>query len=355
MSQETRIHLAPAHPYMGWVSMNRYWQALVKESSGDHDVASLVSGGPVEAGAKSRWQGLWTRRVVYPWIVRSQVRSGVLHVLDHSFADLLAHVRPSVRTVVTVHDLIPLTDPADLTAAQYARFRKTVACLTRADCIVCVSDYTKSEVQRLLQVPDEKLHVLPNGSSALPPQDLVMKERMTKLPTYIFSVGGTRPRKNLRLLPPLMKHLAEMGYRATLVRAGGKLEAELAREIRLHANLHELGPVNDGELAACYAGAGLTLIPSTQEGFGMPVLEAMNAGCPVVYSLATSLPEVAGDAGLGFDPRDTLQAAHQCYRIFTDTDLRSQLIELGHRRAGKFSWKAHWLGLRRLYGELLSS
>lgn len=355
MKAEVCIHLAPAHPCMGWVSMNRYWQALLKESAHDANVTSLLSAGAVETLAKPRWQRFWIRRIVYPKLIGSQVKGGVLHVLDHSFADLLAHARPGVRTVVTVHDLIPLTDPADLTSAQNARYRKTVSWISQADQVVCVSSHTRSEVQRHLQVPDHRLHVLPNGTSQLPAPDSTMSQRLSKLSPFILSVGGTRPRKNLKLLAPLTRILSEAGHRVTIVRAGARLDHTLAAEIRPHADLMELGTISDSELAAAYAHAALTLVPSTHEGFGLPVLEAMQAGCPVVHSLATSLPEVAGAAGLGFFPDDAAQAAHQCQRVLTDPILRGQLINAGTERAAHFTWKAHWQGLREIYHGLLNS
>lgn len=353
-SMTPRIHLAPSPPCMGWVSMNRYWQALRQESASEPDVVSLLEPGPVEASGGSVWVRQWTRRVIYPLRVRNRVHSGVMHVLDHSFADLLAHARPGVRTVVTVHDLIPLTDPSDLTDAQRTRYGKTVSLIREADRVVCVSAYTRDEVQRLLQVPAEKLIVLPNGTSTLPSPDETKKARLAMLPPFIFSVGGTKPRKNLKLLVPLAESLAAAGKRATLVRAGTRLDDSLAAEIRAHADLHELGPVNDAELSAGYATAALTLVPSLQEGFGLPVLEAMQAGCPVVYSLATSLPEVAGDAGLGFAPADVNLATRHCLTLLTDLQARQDLVTAGRERASRFTWQAHWQGLRRIYAELLN-
>lgn len=355
MTSSARIHLAPAHPCMGWVSMNRYWQALRAESAEDADVRSLVAEGQVEAPASSRLKRQWIRRIAYPWQVRTQVQSGVLHVLDHSFADLLSQVSPRVKTVVTVHDLIPLTDPGDLTLAQRQRFQKTVSWVARADKVVCVSQHTAGEVQRLLGVTTDKLQVLPNGTSKLPTADGSMVQRLASLPPFIFSVGGTRPRKNLPLLIPLVKQLAERGQRVPIVRAGVLLDAALASAIREHGELIELGPVDDSELAAAYAAAALTLVPSTQEGFGLPVLEAMQAGCPVVYSLATSLPEVAGKAGLGFELTDVHAAVDHCWRVLTDAEVRAQCRIAGLERAAQFTWRSHWLGLRTLYEELLNA
>lgn len=353
MMADTQIHLAPAHPCMGWVSMNRYWQALMTEAAGNADVRSLLQASPVEAPAWPRWQRQWMKQIWYPWQVRRQVRSGILHVLDHSFAHLLRGIQRPVKTVVTVHDLIPLTDPADLSEGQRKRFQQTVSNVIQADRVVCVSEYTRSEVHRLLQVPEAKLRVLPNGTSTLPVADKELSQKLSAFPPYILSVGGARPRKNLQLLPALVAHLKHAGVQVVIVRVGAALDEALAANIRQHATLHEFGAVNDAKLSACYAHAALTLVPSKQEGFGLPVLEAMQAGCPVIYSLATSLPEVAGSAGLGFHPEDAKQAADQCLRVLRDASVRDELVKSGLERASLFSWKAHWQGLREIYQELL--
>jgi glycosyltransferase involved in cell wall biosynthesis len=353
MTSIPRIHLAPTPPCMGWVSMNRYRQALLRESAGESDVRSLVPAGPVESPSSSRWVRLWVRHIAYPRLIRSQVKSGVLHVLDHSFADLLRHARPGVKTVITVHDLIPLTDHSGLTPAQQARFSKTVASVALADKVVCVSQHTRAEVRRLLHVSEDKIHVLPNGTSTLPVPEESIRQHLSSLPPFILTVGNIRPRKNLTILPPLARLLAAQGHRAVFVRAGERLEECLAAEIRQHADLHELGALSDAALAAAYTTAALTLVPSTHEGFGLPVLEAMQAGCPVVHSLATSLPEVAGGAGLGFDPANAAQGASLCQQILTDSKLRQQMIATGRERAAQFTWKAHWQGLHKIYMELL--
>lgn len=339
---------------MGWVSMNRYWQALVNESAGDDTVHSLLPAGRLEAGAGPVWQRFWMRGVGYPWRIKTQVKDGVLHVLDHSFADLLAYVNPGVKTVVTVHDLIPLTDPGDLSSQQVRRFKDRVQWVTRADRVVCVSQHTAAEAQRLLGVPTERVRVLPNGASALPRPDPALSARLQTLKPCLLSVGSAVPRKNLKLLAPLAAGLAARGISPVIVRAGASLPDSLAQGIRQHAELLELGQVTDAELSAAYAGAAVTVVPSFQEGFGLPVLEAMLAGCPVAYSRATSLPEVAGDAGLSFDPHAVGEAVEVCARLLENEELRQKQSELGRKRAAVFSWQHHWQGLRAVYNGLVS-
>ncbi|MFN7561918.1 MAG: hypothetical protein ACK5TH_09080, partial [Prosthecobacter sp.] len=102
-----KIHIAPTPFVMGWESMNRYAHELSRVSG----ITPLLPLRPVNTPPGSRWQRLWARRVSYPTILRSRVRDGIVHILDHSFADLLPKVRCGVRKVVTLHDLIPLVAP----------------------------------------------------------------------------------------------------------------------------------------------------------------------------------------------------------------------------------------------------
>ena len=346
---DSSLHFAPTPACMGWHSMNRYAQEL-RRASGKPELF-LLPLPPVQQAAGSRAVRALMRGLIYPLLVWSRVRSGVLHVLDHSFADLLRWVRPGVRVVVTLHDLIPLVDSADMTQAQLNRYQRVVAELRRADRIVCVSEHTKGQALRLLGLPKEKLCVIPNGCTPLPAMDTAAALRAAALPPYILSVGSTQSRKNLGLLPAILQQLNS----PTLVRIGPPLPVELAGAIRNHATLLELGRVSDSELAAWYQHAALTLVPSTEEGFGLPVLEAMGLGCPVVCSNAASLPEAGGTAAHYFAPQDASAAAQACALLLENAEVRSRSSAASLRHAAAFTWESHWQGLTSLYSELLSA
>ena len=341
-----KIHIAPTPPVMGWASMNRYAHELCGISSmRERCLLPLAS---VDAPGGSRLQRFWVRRVTYPRLIRSRVRGGILHILDHSFADLLPHVPAGVRTVVTLHDLIPLVDHSGLTEAQRARYFRTVAHLRLADAVSCDSAATRDEAIALLNLDPTKLHVVPLGCTELPPPCPEAVKQAQSTQPYFFSVGSALPRKNLAALPAMLAGLGKV----TLVRAGHKLPESLANDIRQHATFIELGRASDAQLAAWYAHATATLIPSTHEGFGLPVLEAMQLGCPVVCARATSLPEVGGHAALYFDLDDLPSGNAACCLLLNDTAERQRRSEASRAHVKDFSWQAHWNGLQRIYQSL---
>lgn len=344
------IFLAPAHPCMGWVSNNRYWHELMEQSAGDAAVASLLKQVAVETPRVSAWRRYLIRQVVYPLRVR-RVRSGVLHVLDQSFAHLVRFARPGVGTVVTVHDVIPLLDAQGLTESQVRRYRRIVETLRIADRLSCSSEHTRQDVEKLLGVASDRMVVNPVGTTRLPMPEERWLERVGEQIGYLLSVGNTSPRKNLGLFPPMLSAMAEKGLRMKMVRIGDALPEALAKEIRRHADLLELGRVPDASLAAAYAHAGVVVMPSTYEGFGLPVVEAMSAGCPVLCSRTTSLGEVAGDGALTFDPGDPKEAAEMCLRLYREEGLREAMVARGRARAAEFTYAAHWERLKGLYRE----
>jgi glycosyltransferase involved in cell wall biosynthesis len=339
-----KIHIAPTPFVMGWESMNRYAHELSRVSG----ITPLLPLRPVNTPPGSRWQRLWARRVSYPTILRSRVRDGIVHILDHSFADLLPKVRCGVRKVVTLHDLIPLVAPDGISEAQQQRFRQTVTNLRLADAVSCDSAATRDEAIRLLQLDPAKLHVVPLGCTELPPACPEAEKQARSTPPYFFSVGSALPRKNLAALPAMLAGLGKV----TLVRAGHKVPESLANDIRQHATLIELGRASDAQLAAWYAHATATLIPSTHEGFGLPVLEAMQLGCPVVCARATSLPEVGGDAALYFDLDDLPAGNAACRLLLNDAAERQRRSDASRAHVKEFSWQAHWNGLQRIYQSL---
>jgi glycosyltransferase involved in cell wall biosynthesis len=336
--------------------MNRCWMALESQKrlhpQSDLHFDCPLKTMPVETPGGNTIQKTWHRFIGYPLFVK-RLRSGTVHLLDHSFAELLHHVRPGIRKIVTVHDVIPLIEPNALPAAQLRRFRRRVDCLRLADEILCVSEFTRQTLLQDLNLDAERVAVLPNGVDLPQTASTRQPNPFLSLPGIkLLMVGSALRRKNLRALPALLHELQSLGHTATVVKIGQPLPEEIKRDVlqRVGAErLLELGLVSDAVLASAYQHADLLFFPSTLEGFGLPVLEAMSHRCPVVCSNAASIPEVAGDAALLFDPHDARTAASHCIRLKLDPQLSADLRQRGHARASQYTWNIHWEKLCSIY------
>ncbi len=247
--------------------------------------------------------------------------------------------RGSRRTcrVVTVYDMIHERLPRhfprhDRTAAAKA------AAVRRADHVVCISQRTRDDLIEILEVPAERTSVVYLGCSVTaapqPPPPVAGP--------YVLFVG---PRGGYKNFPHLLEAYAASGLAAggvALVCAGGdRLSAEERRrvmELQIDPRLVSQSPVDDAALASLYAHASLLAYPSLYEGFGIPPLEAMAHGCPVVCSRAGSLPEVVGDAAELVDPLDVAELARALERVCEDAERAAELRRCGLLRAARFSW-----------------
>jgi glycosyltransferase involved in cell wall biosynthesis len=348
---------------MGWASMNRCWHALDQQSrvhlADDLQFVCPLQLPPVEQAEAARWKQQLSRLIVYPAQVALLRGVDAVHILDHSFANLLRWVKPGVKKVVTVHDLIPLLDSTGLTRTQVQRFRERVGWLDQADLLLCVSEFTKVTVIEQLGIHESKIRVLPNGVEL--PDVASMGNRSRALDALQFPieatskllvVGSNLERKNLRLIPEVLRHLKAKGLSPAIIRVGPAFRDDLRQAILsiIDADhLVELGLVSDETLSAAYRAADLLFFPSKLEGFGLPVLEAMAHGCPVVCSNSSSLSEVGGEAALYFDPSDAAAAAQQVSIVATE---RERLRSAGLDRAKQFTWAQHWAKLCDLYRSL---
>lgn len=270
----------------------------------------------------------------------------------HALHPLLIPTRRAAQ-VITVHDLFFLSSP-ELTSGET---RRDFSLLTpeharRADAVVVPSECTARLVRDTLGVPGERVHVCSPG----PPEWKALGRR-PNLPDdgYLLFVGTLEPRKNVGALLDAYAGLIERGGNtAPLVLAGrGTAEASawLARleTAPLAGRVRHLGYVPDTGREALYAGARLLVMPSLDEGFGLPVLEAMSAGVPVVAARRGSLPEVLGDAGVLVDPEDIGALTTALARMLDDRLFATACAERGLARARDFAWDRAAGALRRAY------
>ncbi len=286
--------------------------------------------------------------------------------LFHATDFVLPPTLPQTRTLLTVHDLsfvrVPETASPSLKAYLDAVVPRSVR---RADHILADSQATRDDLITLYNTPPGKISVLLSGVDARfqPVVDPLLlttmrsKYRIGGAP-YIFSIGTVQPRKNYGRLIQALARLHQAGSDIHLVIAGGQgwLEDPIYDSIRQHdmeSFVHFIGFADEADLPGLYSGAVCFAFPSLYEGFGLPVLEAMACGTPVVTSNVSSLPEVAGDAALMVDPYDVEALADSLRRLIYDETLRQRLIALGWQRVRRFTWQAAAAQLQQTYTRLL--
>jgi glycosyltransferase involved in cell wall biosynthesis len=267
-------------------------------------------------------------------------------------------------SVVTIHDLIHIRfarfHPPG--AALYARFMAGLA-VTRARIVIADSLATQRDVMQLLGAPARKLRVVPLGvSPEIRPMDLDALARFRaerRLPEgYVLYVGARKRHKNLELL---LRAWAAMhpAERPPLVFSGlawvaGDPLAALADTLGIAGCIRFSGELHDDtELSCLYGGAALLVQPSLAEGFGLPPLEAMACGVPVLASDAGSLPEALGNAAAFLPPREPERWAAAVKRLLADQELRASLVRRGQARAWDFTWEATARRTYEIYEEAL--
>jgi glycosyltransferase involved in cell wall biosynthesis len=278
-----------------------------------------------------------------PWLLR---RSGAS--LFHGTLNVVPLACP-VPSVVTVHDLAFIRFPH--TFRSYNRTYLDFATRTsvrRAARILAVSEHTRREVIGLLGVPPERVVVTPNAARAsfVPPgaEELARFRSAKGLPDqFVLYLGTLEPRKNITTLLEAYSQVRRSSS-APLIIGGGlgwlyQPVFERLEALGLRDHVHFAGYLDEEELHLWYAAATLFVFPSLYEGFGMPPLEAMSCGTPVVTSNSTSLPEVVGDAGLMVPPTDADALAEAIVRLLRDPTLHAELRERGLQRARAFSWR----------------
>ncbi|MCA1554253.1 MAG: glycosyltransferase family 4 protein, partial [Chloroflexi bacterium] len=232
-------------------------------------------------------------------------------------------------------------------AAYYGQVRRAVRSAER---IITVSDATKRDVLALLDVDERKLSVIYEAADARfcplaerAPVEAVMQKHGLTAPFILF-VGTIEPRKNLAVLLRALRQLLDQHVRVQFAIAGkrGWLSDDvfaLIAELRLQDEVRLLGAVPSEELVGLYNAALALVMPSLYEGFGLPPLEAMACGTPVIVSNISSLPEVVGDAGLCIPPDDPRAWTDAIQRMLDDGALRRELRAKGMTRARTFSWE----------------
>lgn len=260
-----------------------------------------------------------------------------------------AHYAPRfcpVPSVITIHDLSYIYFPGDFLKKDLYQLRNwTNYSIHNAKKIIAVSKTTKNNIMKSYQVPGESIEVVYNGyekeSKIKDFEPKIVKH--TRNP-YILYVGTLQPRKNIMTLIQAFAKFKDQSPEFRLIVAGKKgwlfdSIFDLVSELGLNNDIYFTDYVTDQQLTFLYKNAFCFVLPSFYEGFGIPLLEAMSFGCPVISSFASSLPEIGGDACLYFDPKSVEDLVEKLENIKKDSRLRTGLIQKGKKRVKEFSWK----------------
>jgi glycosyltransferase involved in cell wall biosynthesis len=271
----------------------------------------------------------------------------IIHGTDH-----YVYPHRQAKKIMTIHDLTFLKYPFYSNKIVKTYTERIRNCLTYTDLIITFSENTKQDIIKFFSVNPDKIKITSEASRYH--NNYLNSEIIENLKNnvnynfnlpYILFVSTIEPRKNINNLVKafnLLKKQNQIPHQLVLIGQKGWNYENIFQEIecsKFKSEIHYLGYLNDELVALFYTLADVFVYPSFYEGFGLPVLEAMTLGSPVVTSNASSLPEVAGDAAIYINPEDYQSIAQGIYSIINDRNLRDNLINKGKNRANLYSWK----------------
>lgn len=292
----------------------------------------------------------------------------VLHIPVHWYNQITPFVlNRNIKKVLTVHDLTPILFPEMHTRETNMTWRSSLKFIkNRTSVMICVSESTKNDCIKLLNIPEKRLRVIPlSADEQYKPlknkkqiHDELKQEYNIDFPFILF-VGTLEKRKNVPTLLKSFYKLKKSKVEHKLVVVGGKgwkytKIFDLIEELNLKNEVIFTDYVSDEYLVKLYNAADLFVYPSLYEGFGLPPLEAMACGCPVITSNTSSLPEVVGDAGIMINPNDIDGLTESMLKILTDNQLREEMSRKSLERAKIFSWKKTAKETWKVYEDVLN-
>jgi glycosyltransferase involved in cell wall biosynthesis len=339
----------------------RYCLNLLKgllKSGREHDYSILISRPQVREffGPEARARFIQTDIPLYglqeQWFLPALVKKETFD-LFHSPSYTIPRSL-SGKGIITIHDMIHLLFPQDY-GWKHRLYYKVIVKQAVSRClrVLTVSEQSKRDIVRLLKGDPEKITVISNGLESRwspQPPDSDFLDRYRLKAGFLLFVGNPRPHKNFGRVRAAFEGLVrEQAYPGKLVAVGISNEYDTPD---LAGRIVYFPSCNDAELVSLYSSADLLAAPSLYEGFGLPVLEAMACGCPVLIGHEGSLPEIAGEAGLTVDPYKTEAILEGFRKILFQPDLRPTLREMGLIQASRFSWEKSARKVLRLYAAI---
>lgn len=310
---------------------------------------------------------LLPKHFLYPEMARREIRNGVTHIASHEQAHLL-NCLGEINSIVTVFDIFPVYVLKNKLIREYGLSSYLlhrldvplwISALKKAKKMIAISEFTKREIVKNFRYPSERVEVTHLGVDIKKYKPLRNFKKPKCFGGKVILYSGTEEfRKNV---PTLIKAFYKLKKKLPAVkivkvgkpgsRVGRKELLKLINNLGLCDNVTFVDYVPEGELPIFYNSADLFVFPSIYEGFGLPPLEAMACGVPVITSNAASLPEVVGEAGIMKNPRDVNGFTKAMYRVLTDDGLREDMIKRGLKRARLFSWQKTAEKTLRVYKE----
>ncbi|MEZ4593131.1 MAG: glycosyltransferase family 1 protein [Chloroflexota bacterium] len=351
LSGEAGYRRAGIHQYIAQVLRHLPWEegeptyvVFTQQSNLFADLPGITAVSSRLPTEKRLLRILW-EQIIWPWQLR-QHRVNLLHSM--AFVTPLFSRCPAV---ITVYDLSFYHFPERFPALQ----RLYLSSQTRRSCqrarrIITISESSRQDVHRFLGVPLERIDVVVPGVDSvyqpLPPDVVAAFKQKQALDRFVLHVGTLQPRKNIPVLIEAFARQNDPALKLVLVGGKGWLYDEIFRQVQalgLEERVVFTGYVPDDDLPLWYNAAELLVFPSVYEGFGLPVVEAMACGTPVIASNSSSIPEAVGEAGLLFAPNDVETLAEQITAVLTNPTLKDTLRQQGLAHAQTFSWaRAGW-------------
>ncbi len=278
-------------------------------------------------------------------VKKRTTHDNVKHIIYQNLAYLL-NLTKLENTVITCHDLIPWVYEKNRSSF----WKNNINGLKKADRIITVSEFSKNEIVNYVKYPEENIHVISNAVDHSiyyknPDKSILNRLNISSKDHVILYVGSEEPRQNVDKLIKAFAKLKKKLPEIKLIKIGdsnlhGAREKllRLITQLNLENDIIFAGSVPEEELSKWYNAADLLVYPCAYAGFGLPPLEAMACGTPVITSNTTSLPEVVGDGGIMVDPHDIDALSNNMYKVLTNDDLRKNMIKKGLRRVKLFNW-----------------
>lgn len=312
---------------------------------------------------KVRGIATFVKYLLYPHIVKEKVKKvNIKHITSQELAYLLM-LRKLEKSVITCYDLIPWIYDNN----RSLKWRLNVAGLKKANKIITISEFSKDEIVKYLGYPEDNIQVIYPAVDHDHYQERHDKEilkifNISENDKVILYVGSEQPRKNFSSLIKAFSKLKKILPNAKLLKIGNPQQRgarnkllKLIETLNLQRDIIFVGYVSEKDLPKFYNAADVLVFPSFYEGFGLPPLESMACGTPVITSNTSSLPEVVGDAGIMIDPYDVDTLAKSMYQILTNDELKNDMIKKGLERAKMFSWEQAAKETSKMYEEVYNS